>query len=108
MVFKSMKKSNQPGMKPVKPVVMVVPTFEPDKVCAQKSFQTTLAIGRRGSGLAFHFHEDGWNELFHGRKRWFFYGPVQTPVASSPLRLSLRSLRGSACVQQRIGDLSMR
>lgn len=55
------------------------PKFAPNKKCAQMSFQTTLALGRRGSGLAFHLHEDGFNELFHGRKRWFFYSPYKTP-----------------------------
>lgn len=77
-VFRSLRKSN-PTLKKLKRNEMLVPTFEPDKTCAQKSFQTTLAIGRQGSGLAFHFHEDGWNELFHGRKRWFFYSPHDRP-----------------------------
>ena len=60
---------------------MASPTFEPTKKCAcsQMNFQTSLGLGRRGSGLAFHFHEDGFNELFHGRKRWFFYSPYSKP-----------------------------
>lgn len=61
------------------PSRMSRPAFEPNKKCAQMNFQTSLALGRRGSGLAFHFHEDGFNELFHGRKRWFFYSPYSKP-----------------------------
>lgn len=34
---------------------------------------TTLAIGGTGSGINYHFHKDGWNEVIFGRKRWFFY-----------------------------------
>ena len=25
------------------------------------------------SGLNFHFHIEGFNEMFYGRKRWFLY-----------------------------------
>jgi len=40
---------------------------------------TTLALGPTKSGINFHFHKDGWNEVLFGRKRWFFYPPSITP-----------------------------
>ena len=33
----------------------------------------TYALGPTGSGINFHYHKDGWNEVLFGRKRWFLY-----------------------------------
>lgn len=36
----------------------------------------TYALGPTGSGINFHYHKDGWNEVLFGRKRWFLYPPT--------------------------------
>lgn len=36
----------------------------------------TFALGPTGTGINFHAHKDGWNEVIHGRKRWLFYAPT--------------------------------
>ena len=36
----------------------------------------TFALGPTGSGINFHYHKDGWNEVLFGRKRWFLYPPT--------------------------------
>ena len=72
----------------------------PSKECATRDFDMTLALGRKGSGLAFHFHEDGFNELFHGRKRWFFYSPLQTP-RFNPRRTQASAHLSSKCTRCR-------
>ena len=35
----------------------------------------TFALGPTGTGINFHYHKDGWNEVLYGRKRWFMYPP---------------------------------
>jgi hypothetical protein len=35
----------------------------------------TFAVGADGSGLPFHLHKAGWNEVVYGRKRWLMYPP---------------------------------
>lgn len=38
-------------------------------------------IGPPRSGTAFHSHTEAWTALAHGRKRWLFYPPNQSPPA---------------------------
>ena len=45
------------------------------------SFDSYFLLGAPNSGVSFHRHADGWNMLFTGRKKWFFYPPSCPPVA---------------------------
>ena len=51
-------------------------------------------VGAAGSGAPWHFHQDAWNALVHGAKRWFFRRPAEAtlstrhPVASVAARLA--------------------
>jgi len=35
----------------------------------------TFALGVSGTGISHHYHKDAWNQVIHGRKRWFIYSP---------------------------------
>ena len=39
----------------------------------------SFGMGASGSGVPFHVHNDGFSEVFHGRKRWFLYPPGDEP-----------------------------
>ena len=57
----------------------------PTKVCGSVGIRerpTTLSfgIGGRGSGVPFHIHGPGFNEVVHGGKRWFLYAPGAKPA----------------------------
>jgi hypothetical protein len=43
-----------------------------------------LTLGGDESGVQFHRHNDGWNTLIAGRKRWFLYPPRVLPVPAFP------------------------
>jgi len=43
-----------------------------------------LTLGGDESGVQFHRHNDGWNLLLAGRKRWFLYPPARLPVPAFP------------------------
>ena len=43
-----------------------------------------LTLGGDESGVQFHRHNDGWNILIAGRKRWFLYPPRMLPVPAFP------------------------
>jgi histone arginine demethylase JMJD6 len=38
-----------------------------------EDIQTQVVVGGNGTGLGFHFHKDGFNEVVSGNKRWWFY-----------------------------------
>jgi hypothetical protein len=40
-----------------------------------------IGLGRRNSGLSFHFHGPGLSQAILGRKRWFLYRPGSRPRA---------------------------
>ena len=48
-----------------------------------------LALGGADSGIPFHFHKDGYNEVLWGRKLWGFYPP--SGVAPGHNRFSTHS-----------------
>ena len=41
----------------------------------------SFGVGPHGSGVPFHFHNDGFSEVLHGSKRWFLY-PSRPPYFS--------------------------
>jgi hypothetical protein len=43
-----------------------------------------LTLGGDESGVQFHRHNDGWNVLVAGRKRWFLYPPRVLPAPAFP------------------------
>jgi hypothetical protein len=56
-----------------------------------------FAIGKTGSGIGLHQHQDAWNQLLLGRKRWTVYpgdpGGVPPAASYNPSRPHLRWLR---------------
>jgi hypothetical protein len=42
-----------------------------------EDLQTQIVVGGNGTGLGFHFHKDGFNEVVMGNKRWWFYPKEQ-------------------------------
>lgn len=52
------------------------PRFFQDSEEGPYSSSLTFALGPTGTGINFHYHKDGWNEVIHGRKRWLFYPPT--------------------------------
>ncbi len=43
-----------------------------------------FALGARGSGAQPHFHQQTWNTLIYGRKRWYFEPPPNGPFYFKP------------------------
>ena len=43
-----------------------------------------FALGARGSGAQPHFHQQTWNTLIYGRKRWYFEPPHDGPFYFKP------------------------
>eukprot|EP00049_Salpingoeca_infusionum_P023103 m.10420 g.10420 ORF g.10420 m.10420 type:complete len:455 (-) comp5561_c0_seq1:191-1555(-) len=52
-----------------------------------EAYHFQVGIGPAGSGLPFHFHTEGFNEVLHGRKRFFLIRPNATsPLPFNPLK----------------------
>ena len=45
----------------------------------KKAGMPTIGIGGRGSGVNFHYHGPGFQEVIHGSKRWFLVKPGTDP-----------------------------
>lgn len=66
------------------------PPFSPFRATALQ-----LAAGGRGSGSPAHFHDDAFNILLAGRKRWWLWPPSEAAMSREhPSRLAAR---GGAC-----------
>ena len=51
----------------------------------------SFGVGPDGSGVPFHFHNDGFSEVMHGAKRWLLY--PSAPPQFDPDQTSVRWLR---------------
>ena len=69
-----------------------------------------LYVGADGSGNPFHYHQQTWNALLAGRKRWLLYPPSQAFYTElHPLewqrRAANRSMAAPLECEQRAGDV---
>ena len=69
-----------------------------------------LYVGADGSGNPFHYHQQTWNALLAGRKRWLLYPPSQAFYTElHPLewqrRATNRSMAAPLECEQRAGDV---
>ena len=70
-----------------------------------------LYVGADGSGNPFHYHQQTWNALLAGRKRWLLYPPngwfpTLSNLLTTPPRLPASCLLGLRVTAQRRLSLS--
>lgn len=65
---------------------------------ARNAYYNQFGIGGRGSGVPFHLHGEGWNEVLHGSKRFFLHPPNSSvPLHFNPVSDSPRPTAGGLC-----------
>lgn len=53
----------------------------------------SFGVAGDGSGVPFHYHNDGFAEVLHGAKRWLFHDGVEAPPGFDPNTTSLAWIR---------------
>jgi len=75
--------------------------FEKFNACALQ-----FALGSNGSGSPHHFHDDAFNILLTGRKKWWMWPPALAAMSSvHPSRLTPEDMVGALEVVQKPGDI---
>ena len=66
-------------------------SVEPDGSMGPAQPALSFGVAADGSGVPFHFHNDGFSEVMHGAKRWLLY--PSAPPQFDPDQTSVRWLR---------------